>query len=117
MKARRGDAVAIVSEINDYIIGQGRTTHTQVELGIVTGITREGAVRTFRPAAYDDAAVQPLERVVGFQAVKVIPIEVVPTAAVIEVAKAHHFEGYPGQAKRFDGLAELKSALLPFRQQ
>jgi hypothetical protein len=113
MKAKRGDAIAIVTESRDYVIGRPSSTATRVEVGIVTSITRDGVVKAFRNTWSESP--QPIERVVGFKQCIVIPSDVVSPADVMTVAKAHHWPGHPNQPKAFDSLEALREALKPYR--
>ena len=113
MKAKRGDSIAIVKESRSYVIGQGSTTKTEVELATVTNITRDGQVKAFRSAW--GGAPQPLDRVIGFKQLLVIPNAVVSNADVMAVASAHHYVGHPGQPKSWDSLEEVREALKPYR--
>jgi len=116
MKASRGDAIVIVivSQESNYVTGAARTTSTRVELGIVTNITRDGLVKKFRAAAYQDSSPRTLDTVIGFQRTLVIPTSQISTQDVEAVARNHHFDGHPGQAKPFSSVDEAKAALKPY---
>lgn len=113
MKAKRGDSVAIVSETRDYVIGQGSSTATRVELGQVTSITRDGAVKAFRSLGWSDSSARPIERVVGFRQAIIIPATQIAPDDVQSVAKAHHWPGHPNQPRPFESLEEVREALRP----
>ena len=114
MKAKRGDSVAIIAEKSCYASGTGRTVRTEIELGTVTSITRDGAVKAYRSAGWSSSTSLLIERVVGFKQLLVIPAGMVDPADVLTVAKAHHWDGHPNQPKHWESVEELRAALRPY---
>jgi hypothetical protein len=112
VEAKRGDAVVIVQETSDYIIGKGRESKTRVTLGIVTNIKRDGSVKAYRDIGYGTA--MPIERIVGLKRMFIVPATVVATEDVERVARSRYWDGHPTQLKYWDSAEDIKAALKPY---
>lgn len=114
--ARRGDLAAIVTEHRDYAISTGSVTCAQVELYLVTNLTRERRVRRVRPVWSTDANLRlPLERIVGFRALHLIPAATIDVPGAINAAREHRWPtgGAFTAFRPFASLDELRAALRP----
>lgn len=117
MKARRGDIAVIVTQVSDYVIGQGASERTQVEICEVTNITREGIVKAVRKANWGaDSAPVSLDRWAHHHEVLIVPKTDIDVPAAIATAAANPWphNGMPG--KYYDTLAEAREALRPHRR-
>lgn len=114
-RARRGDAVVIQQHRVTYMISQPSQEHDDFEVGIVTGISRDGMVRKWRSAWYgaDGAGVAIPERRSGLW---LLPAAEFDVTAVIEAARAHCWPGHPDQPMPFASLGEVRKAMRPCRR-
>jgi len=93
MKARRGDLVAVVTTVRDYVIGQPPSTEReQVTLGRVTSITREGVVRI---AKYLDLGGTLYDAARSHDQVLVIPSDVVDSDVLVGAYCARRYPTAP----------------------
>ena len=111
MKASRGDLVVIERRNRGDVNGQGSYDRVEYEAGVVTSITREGAIKAFR-TRYSDT--QPIDRIVGFVRSYIVEKGVVDVDAAVAAAWANPWHnGDPG--KPFDSLDEVKACVAPFK--
>jgi hypothetical protein len=113
MKAKRGDLAVIVSHISDFVIGQPMTTHDQVEVCVVTSVTRDGVIKAVRRASW--AITIEMRRLVHPHETYVVPQADVDVEAAMETAAANPWptSGTPG--KYYDSLDEVKAMLRGLR--
>jgi hypothetical protein len=117
-KARRGDAIVVHECHRDFISGEGTRVHDTFEVGIVTGITRDGLARTWRPAraSLEDHRVPLPSR---HEFLWVVPATGFDIPAVIQAARDHKWPGHEhenGLPMPFGSLAEVKAAIGPCRK-
>jgi hypothetical protein len=110
-KAKRGDLVAIETTRHDYVIGQGSTTRTEYTMFEVTGITRDGQVRTVRELAYDGTG-YPIDRIIGLGQRWVLAATRIDKDRASDVVRSHT---YPNSTtpRAYDSLDALREALRP----
>lgn len=108
--ARRGDLVAVVTVDRMVVIGQPATTRTRVEVGTVTNITRDGAVRKYRPVWSDHPVDLSRSR---HECLYVLAADRIDVPAALDVARAHCWPGHPDQPMPFESVDELRDALRP----
>jgi hypothetical protein len=119
VRAKRGDLVVIVQEHRDHVIGTGTVESTTCEIGIVSNVTREGAVKAYRPARYyrtPDAAKPVSLAWLPRATALLIPATTIDVAAAVKAAEAHcwHGDGREFDSYRpFDSLDEVRAALKP----
>ncbi len=112
MKARRGDIAVLVTERRNYYIGRGSTVHTDVEIALVTSVTREGTVKAVRHVGSDTTL--PVARLPR-HTVHIVSAAEFDVAAVLESARAHCWPGHPDQVKPYASLAEVRDMLQQHR--
>jgi hypothetical protein len=113
LKARRGDLAIVRTQHHDYIIGEGPSAHDEFTVGVVTNITRDGAVKAYRPVGYDN----PVQiAYLGRQLVMtyLIPQGRIDVTAALDTAAKRTWTGISGDTpKYYDTLDEVKAALRP----
>lgn len=110
-KARRGDLVVVHTLHRYYVIGQGQQSHDEFTVGVVTNITRDGAVKAYRPAGFSEPL--PLAYLGrALQQMYLVPQSRIDVPAALKAAEAHTWPGndYP---RYYDTLDEVKDALRP----
>src|SRR5690348_7057698 len=107
MKAKRGDLVVIERKTSYVTTSEGYRERVEYEVGIVTSITRDGAVKAFR-GRYDSP--QAVANTFGFLRSLVVPATDIDVEPAARAAWANEWRpGYPG--KPFDSLEEVKITL------
>ena len=120
VKARRGDGVVVGTRDRGYTIPQpGRTEsydRERYEVGIVTGITRDGLVRTWRPGwtELDSKQEVPRQRL----GVWVLPAAAFDVDGCVKAYRDHHWPGHrTGLPMPYSSLAEVREAMRPHRRE
>jgi hypothetical protein len=116
VKARKGDLIVVERAERSYVIGQPSTETTTYHVGIVHSATREGDVKTWCALGYGDELVSPYGQTVKYARRWVMPAKEIDVDAALRAAKAHHWEGHPGQPKPFDSLDAVKETLRPAKR-
>jgi hypothetical protein len=113
LPARRGDIAVIESTRHDYVQGKGSTVRYDVEITLVTSVTKTGFVKEVRDAWGSLRKVTPnrLDTLV-----RVLPASQVDPGDAMKVAKDHHWPGHPDQPRPFGSLEEVRQALTPHRK-
>ncbi len=116
-KARKGDLVLVERVTRDFVIGQGSQQRTAYDFGLVASATREGVVKTFRAVGWGDSLLSESAEPIRHARCWVMYAKTVDVNGVLVAAKAHHWEGHPGQAKAFDTFDDAKAVAARFRVQ
>jgi len=119
--AKRGDGVVVETRHTGYMIpGPGKTEpydYHQYEVGVVTGITRDGHVRTWRPAwVSEDEHDRHTKQGLPFNKTQIwlLPATEMDVPACLAAYQAHTYPGHAdGLPKPYDTLAEVRDALRP----
>jgi hypothetical protein len=118
-KARRGDGVIVGTRHTEYTIpAPGRTEsyeYESYEVGTVTGITRAGLVRTWRPAWADAETKPSLDRDHRHLGVWLLPAAEIDVDGAVATAACHVWEGHE-QARPYGSLDEVRAAMAPHRK-
>jgi hypothetical protein len=117
VKARRGDGVVIGTRHQGYTIPEpGKTKpydYAAFEIGTVTGITRDGAMRTWRPAWHSDRD-RMLEVPWRRTHVLLLPADRFDVAACLATYRGHYWPGRDdGLPKPYESLDEVRAAMRP----
>jgi hypothetical protein len=118
--ARRGDGIVVGTRHSGYTIPEPGRTETyeydSYEVGTVTGITRDGLVRTWRVAWASDADRKqelPRDRI-GYW---LLPAAEIDVAACLAAYRAHHYPGHEdGLPQPYASLEEVRDAMRPHRK-
>jgi hypothetical protein len=111
MPAKRGDLAVIIIERQDYYIGQASPpARTEVTIHEVTSVTRDGAVKAVR-GTWPGSSPVPVERLARGARILTMSKTAIDVPAALDVARAHHWAGHPGQPRPFDSLAAVRAAL------
>jgi hypothetical protein len=126
-KARKGDLILIETVTrNSYSVAarmeakaagrelsQEDTTYT---FGVVASATREGYVKSWSSVGYGDELVSTYAMPIGTKERRwVVGQKDIDVPAAMKAAKAHHWDGHPGQPQPFDSLKEATDTVRPFR--
>jgi hypothetical protein len=117
--AKRGDLVIIVQQHRDYVIGTGSVESTTCEIGIISSVTRAGAVKAYRSPRYrhepGGGQSVPLAYLPRATAL-LVPAASIDLEAALSVAEEHcwygdgrEFDSY----RPFDSVDEVRAALKP----
>ncbi|WP_052680872.1 MULTISPECIES: hypothetical protein [Frankia] len=111
--ARRGNLVALVRKAPGY---RGRPPGAvEVTLARITGLTRDGEIRSYRPVAPAQDYDVPVERywqdIEGFTDASNLD----PDRA-IEIARAHTWPGHPDAPRPWESLEDARRALRAARR-
>jgi hypothetical protein len=110
--ARRGNLVALVEKVSNA----GRPAGSvEVKLARITGLTRDGEIRTYRPVAPSqgwDASVERYER--GIE--QFVDASRLDPEKAIEIARAHTWPGHPDSPMPWSSREEAREALRPARR-
>lgn len=119
LRARRGGLVVIIQEHRNYMIGAGSVESTTCEIGIVSSVTREGAVKAYQSPRYrhepGGGQSVPLAYLPRATAL-LIPAATIDVEAAFAVAEGRcwHGDGREFDSYRpFDSLDEVRAALKP----
>lgn len=107
-RARRG-MVAVIRVRH----ATGTHGHTDYEIGVVTSVTYDGWVKRYRDAWGSEVDFGYKRRL--YEAVAFLVPDADPVLAM-EIARAHHWPGHPGQPQPFRRLDEVRIALEPSRR-
>ncbi len=124
-KARKGDLILVEEvTVNHYSVAARTEAEqagkplpdrtTSYRFGVVDSATRDGQVKTWRQVGFGDELIS-----VGYaQPIRhhrrwVMPAKQTDVTAVLTAAKAHHYDGHPGQPKPFDSFAEAQAVARP----
>lgn len=114
-RTRRGD-LAVIERV---IVSHSRTDLTEITeyaVVLVSNITREGRVKAIKdPRWSDDGYAQPLDRIVGFRRIYIVPQTDIDVAAAIATARSHVYPGH-NTPRSYDSLDEVRTALKPHRR-
>lgn len=114
VKARRGDLAVLVSVRQDFVIGQGSSVSTQVDVVQVASVTREGVVKAVR-SVWRDSTPLPLARWPHANPqVLLVSRDRIDVEAALTAARAHAWPGHPDQPMPFDSVEEARDLLRPF---
>lgn len=114
MKAKRGDIAVIVTERRDSYINGPTQVRTEVEIKVITSITREGLVKAVRGLGSDSPA-YPFEQFHARRvALYIVSAAEFDVAGAIESARKHT---YPNSdtPRAYDSLTEAKDMLRAHR--
>jgi hypothetical protein len=111
-RARKGDLVIVEQTRHDYIIGQGSQERTTFDVAVVASATRDGAVKTYRGVGWGDELLSSNSVPARHSRCYVASAADVDLDATLAAAKAHHWEGHPGQPKSFDSLADVRAIVV-----
>jgi hypothetical protein len=118
MKAKRGDLAAIVSTSRTYVIGEASTERTQVTLGIVSSITREGLIKAVRPVWSGEGPSETSTPLRPHETALAIPADGIDVEAAIQAYAARRYETAPHSTMvpPASSVEEMRALLAPFRR-
>lgn len=112
--ARRGDLVVLVTKVHDYILGQGSVERDNVEIGVVSMVSKDGlARRATVPYGPTSELLFNIEQRRPNQ-VLLVDKDKIDVQAALKAYREHHWPGHPGQTKPCDSVDEAKNLLRPF---
>lgn len=115
MTARKGDLIVVECVSHSYAVKGPRTVNTTYRVGVVDSASRTGTVKTWRAVGYGDQLLSSYAQGVKYDKHWVMSEKDVDVDGALGAAKAHHWEGHPGQPQDFDTLDEVRAALRPFK--
>lgn len=110
--ARRGDIVIVQTTRRAIVLGKGAMDYDRFHVGVVTNITRDGAVRKWREVGTE--TVHPIDRAIGYVQHWVVSKPRVRVDDVLRAAAEHTWPGHPNQPRPFDSPDEIKALLRQF---
>ena len=112
MKARKGDLILIERKTHTSSLIEARRESVTYEFGVVGSATREGIVKTWRQVGYGDALMSQSDSVLPRHGrMWIMPAKAIDVEAALMAAKAHHWDGHPGQPKPFDSFEDAREAV------
>ncbi|OHV35048.1 hypothetical protein BBK14_33475 [Parafrankia soli] len=106
--ARRGSLALLITKAPSY--ARRPDGAQEATLVCLTGLTRSGEIRTYRPAAreqgYDSRVERDWREIDAF-----VDASSLDPERAIEVARAHTWPGHPDSPRHWESFAEAKEAL------
>lgn len=91
IRTRRGD-LAVIERIRVNHSTSGRTEDQEFAVMVVSNLTREGRVKAVKDVRWGDSAyAQPIDRMLGFRRLYVIPQTGIDVAAALATVRAHTY--------------------------
>lgn len=115
--ARRGDLLVLVTERLTSYQGQSSEVGLQVQVGVITSITRKGMATAWATPHHAKETEPPSRRLrlSPRQSTKVVPQSKIDVPATLDAVREHTWK--PGGAvKPFDSIEQVKAFLQPFRR-
>ena len=114
VKARRGDLAVLVATVVTHVSGEPTRTEEQVEVEQVTGITRDGTVRTTRSLVWSGGEPRDVARRHGHTSTLLLPASrVADPVGLVAALKAHTWPGHT-QPRPFPSVAAVRRTIRPF---
>jgi len=115
-KTRRGD-LAIIERTTVTHSTSGRTEQTEYTVMTVCSVTRDGRTKAVRDDRYPSdghnvAYPEPLDRMLGFRNILIVPKDSIDTEAALATVRAHT---YPDSTtpRAYGSLDDVRAALRP----
>lgn len=115
-RTRRGD-LAVIERTRVVHSNTGRTETTEFTVMVVCSVTREGRAKAVRDDRYPSDGhnvpyPQPLDRMLGFRNILIVPKTDIDVAAAVATARAH---AYPNSTtpRAYESLDAVRAALRP----
>ena len=115
MTARKGDLIVVECVSHSYAVKGPRTVNTTYRVGVVASATRDGQVKTWQANGYGDQLLSGYPQPIRYDHNWTTSAKEIDVDGALGAAKAHHWEGHPGQPQDFDTLEEVRVALRPFK--